>query len=385
MAPEPIKICLLKNCVMKDERLRKFAEIIVDRAAEIEEDDYVYLSAYSTEVMPLFDKVRKLIIERGAYPHEHLIYDSQLGRAGMDYDWIKNASKEQLSHVSKAKRKELEQMDVYISIGGRDNERELNGVSPEKISLRKREARELSELRSEMRWVLTRYPTDSLAQNADMPTQDFEEFVLSSVVDVDWEEQEKKNKKIKERFDEAEEVRIISEGTDLTFSIKNREGVASNGKHNIPDGEVFYAPVKESLKGEISFTYPGVKSGNQVEDVWLKFDEGEIVDFSASKNQGYLKSQIETDEGSKYIGEFGIGTNRQIKLFVNEIGFDEKIGGTVHFAIGKAFEMCMPEGEEANSSAIHWDIVKDLRTPEGDGGKIMLDGEVVQEGGEWKF
>lgn len=370
---------------MKDKRLEKFAEVLVERAAEVEKGDNVYLSAYSTEVLPLYDKVRKLIIKKGAYPHEHLIYDSQLGRAGLDHDWVKYASEEQLKNVSEAKRKELEEMDVYISIGGKDNERELNGLNSQKIALRKRANKELSELRSELRWVLTRYPTDSLAQNAGMPTPEFEEFVLESIVDVDWKKQEEKNERIKQRFDEADEVRIVSEGTDLTMSIEGREGVASNGKHNIPDGEVFYAPVKESLEGEVSFTYPGVKSGNQVEDVWLKFEDGEIVDFSASKNEEYLKSQINTDEGSKYIGELGIGTNRQIDRFVNEIGFDEKIGGTVHLALGKAFGMCMPEGEKPNDSAIHWDIVKDLRNPEGDGGKIILDGEVVQEDGEWKF
>jgi aminopeptidase len=370
---------------MTEDRIEKFAEVLVDRAAEVEEGEYVYLSAYSTDVMPLFDEVRKQIIRKGAYPHEHLIYDSQLGRAGMDYDWLENATEEQLSHVSEAKKKELEEMDVYISIGGRDNERELNGVSPDKISLRKREAKVLSELRSQMRWVLTRYPTDALAQNAGMPTQEFEEFVFSSVVDVDWDELEERNRRIKEVFDDADEVRIVSKDTDITMSLEDREGVAANGSHNIPDGEVFYAPLRESLEGEIKFTYPGVKQGNEVRGVWLKFENGKVVDFSAESNEDYLAEQLETDEGSKYIGELGIGTNRQIDRFVNEIGFDEKIGGTIHMALGKAFEDCVNEDEEPNDSAIHWDIVKDLRKPEGDGGKIIVDGEVVQKNGEWVF
>ena len=370
---------------MVEERVTGFAKVLVDKAAEVEEGDNVYLSAYSTEVLPLFDEVRKLIIKRGAYPHEHLIYDSQLGRAGMDYDWLTNASEEQLKNVSEAKRKELEEMDVYMSIGGRENERELNGVAPEKISLRKKAAKELSEMRSNLRWVLTRYPTDSLAQNADMPTKEFEEFVFSSVVDVDWEELERRNQEIKEIFDQADEVRIVSDGTDITMSLKDREGVSADGNHNIPDGEVFYAPVRDSLEGHIEFTYPGVKQGNEVRGVRLEFENGKVIDFSAETNEEYLREQLETDEGSKYIGELGIGTNRQIDRFVNEIGFDEKIGGTIHMALGKAFEDCMPEGEEPNDSAIHWDIVKDLRRPQGDGGKIILDGEVVQKDGEWVF
>ncbi|MFB6204027.1 MAG: aminopeptidase [Candidatus Nanohaloarchaea archaeon] len=370
---------------MTDQRIEEFAEVLVDRAAKVEKGDNVYLSAYSTEVLPLFDEVRRQVIEKGAFPHEHLIYDSQLGRAGLDYDWLKYGSEEQLKTVSEAKKKELEEMDVYISIGGRDNERELNGVEPEKISLRKRETKILSEMRSKLRWVLTRYPTDSLAQNAGMPTPEFEDFVFSSVVDVDWDELEERNQEIKQVFDEADEVRIVSEGTDLTMSLENRDGIAANGNHNIPDGEVFYAPRRESLEGHIEFTYPGVKQGNEVRGVRLEFEDGKVVDYSAETNEDYLREQLETDEGSKYIGELGIGTNRQIDRFVNEIGFDEKIGGTIHLALGKAFDECVGEDEEKNDSAIHWDIVKDLRKPEGDGGKIIVDGEVVQKDGEWVF
>lgn len=370
---------------MVEERIKEFARVLVERAAKIEKGDNVYLSAYSTEVLPLFDEVRRQIIKKGAFPHEHLIYDSQLGRAGLDYDWLKYASEEQLKTVSEAKKKELEEMDVYMSIGGRNNERELNGVEPEKISLRKRETKILSEMRSSLRWVLTRYPTDALAQNAGMPTQEFEEFVFSSVVDVDWDELERRNQEIKEVFDDADEVRIVSEGTDLTMSLEGRDGIAANGSHNIPDGEVFYAPHRTSLEGHIEFTYPGVKQGNEVRGVRLEFENGKVIDFSAETNEDYLREQLETDEGSKYIGELGIGTNRQIDRFVNEIGFDEKIGGTIHMALGKAFDECVPEGEEKNDSAIHWDIVKDLRQPEGDGGKIIVDGEVVQKDGEWVF
>jgi len=158
-----------------------------------------------------------------------------------------------------------------------------------------------------------------------------------------------------------------------------------NGKRNLPDGEVFYAPVTNSVEGEIRFTYPGRKQGNEVTNVWLKLENGRIVDFNADKNREFLREQINTGEGAHYFGEFGIGTNWKIDRFTNEMGLDEKMGGTVHFALGNGFNKGLPEDEEPNESAIHWDIVKDLRKPEGDGGKIIADGEVVQEDGEWQI
>lgn len=369
---------------MKEQELEKFADTLVNRTVNVEKGDYVYLAAPSTEVLPLFDKVREKIIEKGAYPHEHLIYDSQLGRAGMDYNWLKKANEEQLKHKSAAKRKELENMDVYLTIGGRRNENELNNIDSSKISKRKENTKEFADIRRQMKWGLTRYPTESLAQKASMSTREFEKFVYNAI-DIDWDKLEKKNQKIKELFDDGSKVQIVSKNTDLTFSIERREGITGNGKHNLPDGEVFYAPVKESVEGEINFTYPGRKQGNEVRNVHLKLENGKVVEHSADKNDEFLSEQLKTDEGSKYFGEFGIGTNWEIDKFTNEMGMDEKIHGTVHLALGSGFNESMPEGEEANDSAIHWDIVKDLRNPEGDGGKIILDGEVVQEDGKWQF
>lgn len=369
----------------KDEMLEEYAERIVEVNADVKEGDKVYLHAYSTDVLPLFDKVRRKIIKKGAYPHEHLIYDSQLGRAGMDYDWMKHGSKKQQQNISKAKKKELEEMDVYINLGGRKNENELNGVNTDLISLRKKSTKVLADLRRDMRWVLAQYPTDAKAQKAGMPTEEFEDLVLSAAT-KDLKEQRRKNEKIKKKFDKGEKVKIVSKNTEIEFSIKNREGVSSDGTdHNIPSGEVFYAPVKGSVEGYIEFTYPGRKQGNEVTGVYLEFEKGKVVDFKAEKNEEFLRNQLNTDEGSSRFGEFGIGTNREIDRFTNELGLDEKIGGTVHFALGSDFPECVPEGEERNDSSIHWDIIKDLRSGVGDGGKIILDGEVVQEDGEWQF
>ncbi len=369
----------------EDPRIKEFARILVERGAEVKKGDNVYLLAKSIESLPLFKEVRRQIIKKGGFPHEHLLYDSQMGTGGADYDWMKHASEEQLETVSEAKMKEIEEMDAYIRLGGSGNTQELANINPEKISKRKKATEELMSKRLEKKWVATRYPTSSMAQNAGMSTQEFEEFVFEAVTRTDWDELEEKNETVKDVFDSAEEVRIKSDDTDLRFSIEGRKGVSSVGKRNMPDGEVFYAPLKESVEGEVKFTYPSMSSGNEVNGIWLKFENGKVVDFSAEKNEEFLEKMLNTDEGARYLGEFGIGTNRQITRNVKDTLFDEKIGGSIHLALGRAYEMCIPEGEEEkrNQSGIHWDIVKDFRPPHG--GKIIVDGETVQEDGEWQF
>lgn len=368
----------------EDSRLKEFARILVERGAEVEKGDNVYLLAKSLESLPLFEEVRRQVIEKGGHPHEHLLYDSQIGSEGMDYDFMKHASDEQIEHMSDVKRKEIEEMDGYIRLGGGDNTRELAGIDSKKISKRKKATRELLEKRLGTKWAATRFPTESMAQNADMSTADLEELMFNAVIDVDYEEMERKNARVKEKFDSGNEVRIKGKDTDLRFSIRNREGINSHGIRNFPDGEVFYAPVKDSLEGHIRFTYPAVSSGNLVHGVKLWFENGRIVDFEAERNEDTLESMIETDEGSHYIGEFGIGTNRQVTQNVNSTIPDEKMGGTIHLAIGNAYEETVPEGEERNESGIHQDIVFDMR-PHAGGGKIVLDGETVQKDGEWQF
>jgi len=366
----------------EDPRLEEFAEVLVNRATHVEEGDNVYLLCKSLESLPLFREVRRQVIKRGGMPHEHLLYDTMNGAGAADYDWFKHADSNQLETLSRAKKQEMEKMDAYIRIGGGDNTQDLSGIHPEKISEWKSTTREILNERLSKKWVATRFPTKSMAQNAGMSTQEFEEMVFEAVT-ADYSDISKRNKKVKELVDGAEEVRIKSKDTDIRMSLENREGVSADGKNNIPDGEVFYAPVKDSIEGYISFTYPGVDSGTEVHGIKLWFENGKIVDFQAEKNEDYLEKMINTDEGSKYVGELGLGTNRQITEFTKDTLFDEKIAGTVHMAIGRAYEECAPESKR-NESAIHWDIVNDLRSRAG-GGKIIVDGKVVQEDGKWIF
>ncbi|MFB6145327.1 MAG: aminopeptidase [Candidatus Nanohaloarchaea archaeon] len=366
-------------------KIKEFAKVLVEHSAQVQKGDNVYILSTSVESQPLFEEVRRQVIKKGAYPHEHFVYDSQIGAEGLDYDYAKHGSIEQMRHVSETKLEEIKAMDAYIRIGGEGNTKELTGIDSEKISKRKQAGEDILTERLSTKWVATRYPTNAMAQEAGMPTQEFEEFVFDAVTGIDWEKQHEKNLEIKEVFDNAEEVRIVSEGTDLRFSLESREGISSHGLRNMPDGEVFYAPEKNSVRGHITFSHPALSSGNEITGIRLEFDEnGRIKAYSAEKNGEYLEKMIETDEGSHFIGEFGIGTNREIDQYIKNTLFDEKIGGTVHFAIGRAYEECVPEGEERNDSGVHWDIVKDLREKD-DGGKIFVDGELVQENGQWVF
>lgn len=368
----------------EDPRIIKFAEKLVERSTNIEKGDNVYLASEAVASKPLFEEVRRQIIKKGAIPHEHFVFDSQIGVKANCYDWIKYASEDQLDQVSETKKEEIKQMDAYIHIGGTNNSKSLTSLSSEKISTWKQTTRELLNERLQKEWVTTRYPAPGMAQKAGMSTQEYEKMVFSSVVDIDYDEIEKRNKKIKEIMDQAQEVKIESKNTELTFSLQGRKGISAHGERNMPDGEVFYAPKKHSLEGHIEFTYPGVSSGKEVAGIKLWFEDGEIVDFEASENQEHLERMINLDEGSKYIGEFGIGTNKEIDSYTKETLFDEKIDGSIHFAIGRAYEECVEDEEKRNKSTVHWDIVKDLRAKR-DGGKIIVDGEVVQEDGKWVF
>ena len=367
----------------EDPRIKEFARKLVENGAEVEEGDQVYLLGKSLECLPLFEEVRRQIIKKGGYPNEHFLYDSQIGSSMIDHDWIKHASEEQLGKMSEIKLKEIKEMDAYIRIGGDDNTQDLKGLDPKKISKWNKTTEELLNERLKTKWVTTRFPTSGMAQKAGMSTADFEEMVFDAVVETDYDEIHEKDLKVKEKFDGAEEVRIIGEGTDISLSLRNREGVPSHGKRNMPDGEVFYAPVKNTVNGKIYFNYPGVYNKNEVHGITLHFENGKVVDFSAEKNEEFLKEILNTDDGAKYLGELGIGTNRNITEFVKDTLFDEKIGGTIHMALGRAYEESVSEGEERNQSGIHWDIVKDLRPRAG--GEIIVDGEVVQEDGEWTF
>jgi aminopeptidase len=226
-------------------------------------------------------------------------------------------------------------------------------------------------------WVLCQYPTQALAQDAGMTLAQFEDFLFGAVL-VDWDEIEAEMAQIAARFDAADEVRVVAAGTDLRFSLRGRNGRISGANSNMPSGEVYYSPLEDSPEGVIEFSeYPACYSGHELHGVRLVFSGGRVVEATAANDQAFLDEMLSLDDGARVIGEFGIGCNRGIQRHTKNTLFDEKIYGTVHFALGSGY----PVVGGLNVSALHWDIVKDLRT----GGRIECDGEVVQEDGEWRL
>jgi aminopeptidase len=290
---------------------------------------------------------------------------------------MKYASEAQLKHLSPLRLNELKAMDAYVRIGGPANSQELSGIDPQRISLRQKTTRAILDERLKKKWVVTRYPTPSMAQAAGMSTEDFAEFFYTACL-IDWKDQEEKQEALKKRFESGKIVRVLADDTDLKVSIERRQIIKCYGKKNMPDGEIYFAPNETYTTGYIKYTYPYNMQGQTISGILLRFEKGKIVDFEAETNQKALEALLNTDEGARRIGEFGIGTNEGITQFTSETLFDEKIEGTVHVTPGNAYE----DSGGLNKSAIHADIVKDLRGAKG-GGEIQIDGEVIQKDGKW--
>jgi aminopeptidase len=231
-------------------------------------------------------------------------------------------------------------------------------------------------LTMELKWVGCQYPTPALAQEAGMSLGAFADFLYGACL-LDWDAERERMRRFAERFDRAEEVHIISEGTDLRLSIAGREMFIDAGSANMPGGEFFTSPIEDSAEGEIVFgEFPAVYTGREVQGIRLRFDDGVVVDASAELNEEFLQELLDRDEGARRLGELGIGCNPGITRHMKNTLFDEKIDGTVHLALGNG----LPEVGGTNQSQVHWDIVKDMRR---EGSRIELDGEPVQEAGRW--
>lgn len=343
------------------------AKILVEYSTKVKKGDRVIIDT-TTDAEPLIEEIYKLCIQKGAFTKINIAFSNT---AKIYFD---NASDEQLQHFPELAMEEAKYGDVFISIRASKNTRALTSIDPKKMVIRSKITNPISEEILKKRWVVFEYPTNSMAQEADMSLEEFEDFVYESCIQ-DWNKIAKDETKLKEIIDKGKEVRIVGNNTDLKFSIEGREAIKGDGRHNMPCGEVFIAPVEKSTEGYIEFSFPAIRGGRMVEGVKLKFKKGKVIEAKATKGEEFLKEMLKTDDGASYLGEFGIGFNYKIKQFVKDILFDEKIGGTIHLALGRAYK----EGGGTNESALHWDIIKDLR----DGGKIIVDGKVIQENGKF--
>lgn len=356
---------------MRDPRVAKVAHILVDYSAEVKEDEVVRIYTFEG-AKPLFLAVYREVVRRN--PREII---SDIRFEEMDEIFFQEADDRQLDRFPSLDMYQMEHTDVWIGIRAYTNTRRLTSVDPRKVGRRSKVLRPIQIERVEnTRWVLTVFPTEALAQEADMSLSEFEDFYYRSV-DIDWRKLSQEQEEIKELFQKGREVTIKAEDTDLTMRIEGRTVVSADGKVNMPDGEVFTAPLEDSVNGHIKYTYPAIYSGREVDGVELWFEDGEVVKAKATKGEGFLLEMLATDEGAKRLGELGIGTNFAIDRFVKNILFDEKMGGTIHLALGNSYK----EAGGKNESAIHWDMIKDLRY----GGEIYLDGELIQKDGVWVY
>ncbi|MHB9288558.1 aminopeptidase [Halobacteriales archaeon Cl-PHB] len=356
-----------------DPRVRDHAEILVDYCVEIEAGDNVIVKAPPV-AEDLVVALHEVIGERGGLP-TWLARSSRVSRAYLRA--IDEEAIETKSHDLAA----MEEADAVIIVQGATNTKETSDVDSGMMSAAGAAFQPVLDARIEKRWVGTQYPTPANAQDAEMSTAAYEDFVYDAV-NKDWEAQREFQAQMVEILEAASEVRIRSgEETDIRMSVDGMHAENDYGKVNMPAGEAFTCPVPDSVEGTVLFDKPLVRGGRELTDVRLTFEEGEVVDYSAADHEEMLASIVETDEGSRRLGELGIGMNRDIDRFTYNMLFDEKMGDTIHLALGKAFEECVGDDREFNESAQHVDMIVDMS----EDSTIEVDGEVVQEDGTFVF
>ena len=361
---------------MGDPRDREYAELLVGTCVDVQ-PGWQVLVLGSPLGRPLLEEVQRAIARRGAYALTELTFGG--GMAITDRAWVREASLELLAKPAPIYEHILATVDAIVAIQAPENTAESAGTPVERTQAIQAAYRDAQKrlLSHEVAWVGCQYPTPALAQDAGMSTVEFADFLYGACL-LDWDAERERMSRYAARFDAAEEVRIVGEGTDLRLRIGGRTVEVDAGGANIPGGEFFCCPVEDSAEGTIAFTeFPGVHGGRNVDGIRLRFEAGKVVEASADSHQDYLLDTLDTDEGARRIGELGIGCNPGITRHMRNTLFDEKIDGTVHIAIGAGF----PNLGGTNVSGVHWDIVKDLRG----GGRLELDGEVVQENGVWTF
>lgn len=354
---------------MKDIRCEKLASVLLNHSLKVKAgENLVIRSNYNGK--PLVDEVYKQAIKAG------LNVFTQISISEHAKFFMENATQEQLDNGNKFLEAVYEQADAFIVIEAPDNVKHLSKVDSDRNMRYNKAVSPLSRKIMDKRWVMTNFPTHSFAQEADMSLEEYEDMLFGATL-VDYEQMDKEMDKIVEIFDKAETIRIVGRDTDLTFSIKDRKGIKCSGANNIPDGEVFYAPITNSANGHIYYEYPAIRYGVQVDGIRLEFKDGKVVKATAEKNEEFLNKMLDTDEGARYLGEFGIGVNFGITKFIKNILFDEKIGGTIHLAVGNAYE----DSGGDNKSLVHWDMIKELRVD----GEIYADGRLVQKNGTFIY
>lgn len=365
---------------MVNQRIEALAHILVEHSLRIKKDD-LFLIYGSPIAAPLITAVYKHALQKGAHPHV------RLGLEELSEIYYKRATKDQLAFLSPLDKFETKTIDARLSIISPENTRYMSNVDPEQQALRSRSVQPIHDIflqraaSGDLKWCVTLFPTNAAAQDAEMSLWDYENFVFKAghLQDNDpigfWRSMGEEQQKLKRMLEKKSTIQILGEDTDLTLSVDKRKWMPCFGKENFPDGELFTGPVETSAEGYVHFSFSLVYGGRRVDDVKLWFEKGVVVKATAANGLEFLQSMIQMDDGSKRLGELAFGLNYGIKEYTKNTLFDEKIGGTMHIALGSGY----PETGSSNTSGLHWDMVIDLRKE----GKVLADGELIFEKGSF--
>ena len=366
--------------VFIDDRLSRMAQVLVRYSLNVQPGDLVAIQG-GTEAIPLFREVFRETLRAGGHPE--LKIDIEEARE----IYLKEANEDQLNFVSPVTQLLTERFDCLLYIDAETNTRRLSRVDPLRSAKLRKAYNAVDTLWSQraaqglMRWCYTQFPTHAYAQNANMSLEDYWEFVCNACMLNEpepvkqWQAMSAQQQKLITWLNGHKEVHILGEDTDLTLSIKDRPFLACDGHINLPDGEIYCGPVESSAQGTIRYTLPTSYDGHAVDDIRLRFEEGRVVEAHAASSEDYLHSMLTIDEGARRIGEFAFGMNYGIREATRNILYDEKIGGTIHLALGRSY----PESGGLNVSALHWDMVCDLREQ----GEVLVDRELFLKNGKY--
>lgn len=355
-----------------DERQRTLARNLVNYSCQLKKGEKVWIDAFGCD----YQFVNLLIEEAykvGAWPYV-FIHDNRIKRY-----WLNGSSAEQLKFIADHDKQLMSQMDAYIGVRGGQNSYELSDVPSDKMqnymSIYSHPVHH-EERVAKTKWVILRYPTEGMSELSGMSTEAFEDFFFK-VCNLDYQRMSDAMDSLIDLMNRTDKVRIVAKDTDLSFSIKDIPAIKCSGLRNIPDGEVYTAPVKNSVNGVIHYNVPSIENGFKYEDVRLTFKDGKIVEATGNNTKG-INDIFDTDAGSRYVGEFALGVNPFVTKAMGDILFDEKISGSIHFTPG----CCYDEADNGNKSAIHWDLVQ-VQTPEFGGGEIYFDGVLIRKDGRF--
>jgi len=362
---------------MPDARVNRLAKVLVHYSRKVRRGQVVMIGGPAA-AEPLVLEVGREVLRAGGHPTYRMAPDAA------SEVFYAEAGRAQLVFLPKSFLAAVREVDHLINVLAEVNTQALAAVAPWRQRLAEAARRPVTEaVMRKNQWTLSLFPTAAYAQNAGMSLEEFEAFAYAAMRTdrkdpvAEWRKARAMQQNLIARLKGADRIRIVAPDTDLVMSVKGRRFLGAYGTHNMPDGEVFTGPVETSAEGCIRYTYPVCHRGKEVADVRLEFQKGRVVKATAAKNEAFLRQMIDIDAGARYLGELGIGTNYGIARFIKNILFDEKIGGSIHLALGRSYK----ETGGTNKSALHWDMICDLRQ----GGRIEVDGKVLQADGKFRL